>query len=126
MLAGALWIFASRMGTPEGLAAARTAVINTVVLVEIAYLFNCRSLHQPCFTRHFFANRWAFLGALAMFGAQLLFTYAPWMNRVFHSAPIDAGAWLQAFAIAAAIFLLVELEKWLRHRDLRRPAKLVP
>jgi hypothetical protein len=46
--------------------------------------------------------------------AQLLFTYAPPMNRLFHSAPMDAGAWLRIAAVAAASFLVVETEKWLR------------
>jgi hypothetical protein len=49
-----------------------------------------------------------------MAGAQLLFTHVPLMNRLFHSAPLDAFAWLRVAAVGVIAFLLVELEKWLR------------
>jgi cation-transporting ATPase F len=116
MLAGALWLFAwemSRAGST--LPAARTAVVNVIVLVETVYLFNCRSLNRGCFSAGFFSNPWAFAGAFAMLGAQLLFTYAPVMNRLLHSAPLSGGCWLRIAGIAGAVFILVELEKWLRY-----------
>ena len=49
-----------------------------------------------------------------MLGAQLLFTYAPVMNRLFHTAPIDAESWLRIAGVAALAFVTVELEKWIR------------
>lgn len=51
-----------------------------------------------------------------MIGLQLLFTYSPLMNRLFHSAPIGLGAWLQIIGIAVGIYVIVELEKWLRFK----------
>jgi magnesium-transporting ATPase (P-type) len=117
MLAGAFWIFhweTARAG--ETFAAARTAVVNVIVLVETAYLFSCRSLTRSVFSLGFFSNRWAVAGALAMLGAQLLFTYVPAMNRLFHTAPIGADTWLRIAAVAAAAFAAVESEKWLRFR----------
>ncbi|MEO6002673.1 MAG: HAD-IC family P-type ATPase [Opitutus sp.] len=116
MLVGAFWLFnweTSRAG--ETVAAARTAVINVIVMVETAYLFNCRGLHRPCFSSGFFANRWAFGGAFAMVLAQLLFTYSPVMNRLFHTAPIGTDSWLRIAGVAAVVFAVVELEKWIRH-----------
>ena len=115
MLAGALWLFSWEMGRSHAtLAAARTAVVNVIVLVEIVYLFNCRSLTQPCFSRGFFSNRWVFAGAFAMLAAQLVFTYAPVMNRLFHSAPLDGASWLRIGGVALAVVTVVEVEKWLR------------
>ena len=78
------------------------------------YLFNCRSLNHSIFTIGWFTNRWAIVGSLAMLGAQLLFTYAPMMNKLFHSAPMDAEAWLRIAIVAGASFAVVELEKWIR------------
>ena len=46
--------------------------------------------------------------------AQLLFTCAPAMNRLFHSAPISARSWLRITAVAAASFAAVEFWKWIR------------
>jgi magnesium-transporting ATPase (P-type) len=115
MLAGAYWIFSWGLAQgEEAVAAARTAVVNVIVLVETVYLFNCRSLHRPSLARGFCANRWAFAGAAAMIVAQLAFTYAPVMNRLFHTAPIGAAAWLRIAAVAGTVFALVDLEKWLR------------
>ena len=117
MVAGGLGLFLWELRVADtGLAAARTTVVNVVVLIEAVYLFNCRSLHHSAFSLGLFSNRWAVGGALAMVGAQLLFTYAPVMNRLFHSAPISAAAWLRIVGVAVTVFLVVEVEKWLRRR----------
>jgi len=42
---------------------------------------------------------------------QLLFTYAPFMQWLFHSRPLSATVWLVCIGVAVTIFLLVELEK---------------
>ena len=48
-----------------------------------------------------------------MMGAQLLFTYAPVMNNLFHSAPLAAESWLRIAGVAAIAFIAVEIEKWI-------------
>jgi magnesium-transporting ATPase (P-type) len=68
-----------------------------------------------------FSNRWLLWGCAAMISAQLLFTYAPFMNRLFHTAPISAQAWLHVLAVAGIAFAAVGLEKWVRSR-MARPA----
>lgn len=114
MLAGAFWLFFWELRT-EGVAeaAARTAVVNVIVLVEIAYLFSCRSLNRSVFAIGWFTNRWAIAGSLSMLAAQLLFTYAPVMNKLFHTAPIAADAWLRIGAVASVALVAVEIEKWI-------------
>jgi len=124
MLAGAFWLFFYEMNRAgETVAAARTAVINVIVLVEIGYLFNCRSLNHLLVAIGPFTNRWVIGGSLAMLAAQLLFTYTPLMNKLFHTAPISGESWLRILAVAAASFVAVEFEKWIRfgrHRDAHR------
>jgi cation-transporting ATPase F len=116
MLAGAYLTFKYEMEQAgETLPGARTAVINVIVLVETVYLFNCRLLNRPCFSAGFLANRWAFGGAAAMVLAQLLFTYTPVMNRLFHTAPISGESWLRISGVAIAVFVIVEVEKWIRY-----------
>ncbi len=115
IVAGAFWVFFWELHAEgEREAAARTAVINVIVLVEIAYLFSCRSLNHSIFAIGWLTNRWAVVGSLAMFGAQLLFTYAPFMNVLFRTAPISAESWLRIALVAFVSLLVVEFEKRLR------------
>jgi hypothetical protein len=65
------------------------------------------------------ASRGAIAGAFASVAVQLAFTYAPLMNKLFHTAPIDLGAWLRVAGVSAASFLIVELEKQVRARRRR-------
>jgi cation-transporting ATPase F len=116
MLAGAFWLFFWEMKMEGGtIAEARTAVINVIVVVEIAYLFNCRSLNHSFFSVGFLSNPWVIAGSLAMLAAQLLFTYAPVMNKLFHTAPTSGESWLRIVGVAAIVFVVVEIEKWMRY-----------
>ena len=42
---------------------------------------------------------------------QLLFTYAPPFQQMFHTAALDALSWLLILALGAGKFLAVEAEK---------------
>lgn len=115
MLAGGLGLFLWELRIEQAsLEIARTVAVNTVVLVQLIYLFNCRSLNHSLFTIGLFTNRWTIFGSLAMLGAQLLLTYLPIMNKLFHTAPLNPQAWLRIIAVAAFAFLVVEFEKWIR------------
>jgi cation-transporting ATPase F len=117
ILAGAFGLFMLEQRMfGASLAAARTIVINVIVAVDAAYLLSCRSLLHPPTHIGLFSNRFVWLGILAMLIAQLLFTYAPLMNRLFHTTPIRVDAWLRIAAVAGVAMLAVELEKWLRWR----------
>ena len=112
MTAGAFLLFEWALPRAAGgLAEARTVVVNTIVMVQLFYLFNCRSLTRPVVRLGLLSNPAALAGAAAMIGAQLLFTYAPVMNRLFHTAPIGAGAWGLIVTTGCCSFLLVELTK---------------
>jgi Ca2+-transporting ATPase len=96
---------------------ARTIAVCVFIFVEMFYLFNCRSLTGTVSQIGFFSNVWILVGAAIMLVLQLLFTYLPLMNRLFHSAPIGWEHW--AWIIGASLFtyVVVEIEKWLRRRS---------
>ena len=122
MIAGGYWLYfyETRIGG-ENIATARTAVVNVIVMVECAYLLNCRSLNHSLLRIGPFTNPLVIVGIIAMIGAQLLFTYSPVMNHLFHSGPLDAGSWLRIASVALLSFGLVELEKWLRFGRHKQP-----
>lgn len=95
---------------------ARTVAVNVIVMIELFYLLNCRSLTHSMFRIGVFSNRWLFVGVGAMIILQLAFTYLPWMNLIMHSAPIGLEAWGRVVLIAFIGYLLIELEKWLRRQ----------
>lgn len=115
IVGGGYWLFhheITRAG--ETIAEARTAVVNIIVLVETFYLFSCRSLNRSLFSIGIFTNRLALAGAAVMVGLQMLFTYAPFMNHLFRTTPLDFDTWLRILAVAVFSFAAVELEKWIR------------
>ncbi len=91
---------------------ARTAAVGVLVIGELFYLLNCRSLSKSMFTLGVFSNRWLISGVLVMIGLQMLFTYSPAMNHFFHSAPISLDAWVRIVLIGLSIYVIMEVEKW--------------
>ncbi|WNJ21099.1 cation-transporting P-type ATPase [Pontibacter sp. G13] len=96
---------------------ARTAAVNLIVFGELFYLFNCRSLTLPPHRLGFYSNRWLLIGVAVMIGLQMLFTYAPWMNRIFGTEPIGPRAWVAILGMSFLLFGLVEIEKSIRRRS---------
>ncbi len=116
ILAGAFGLFNRVLDGGASLAEARTVAVNVVIIVELFYLFNARSLTRSPFQLGFFSNPWAVTGGVAMILIQLLFTYAPFMNNLFQSAPINLELWLSILAVSIAAYIIVEFEKWLRRK----------
>jgi Ca2+-transporting ATPase len=120
LLAGAFGLFEWELMTGATVTEARTVAVNVFVLVELFYLFNCRSLTQSMFRLGFFSNPLLFGGVAIMLILQVMFTYLPAMNLMFHSAPISYGAWGRILSVSVIISFVVGVEKWLRKRSVER------
>ncbi len=91
---------------------ARTVAVNTLVMFEIFYLFNTRSLKDPIYRlRDLTGNPYVYLAILFVLGAQMIFTYTAPIQRLFGNAAIPALAWVRILLIAMSVFFLVEMEK---------------
>ena len=108
-----LFLWSLRVEQAE-LAIAQTIAVNTIVTVEAFYLLNCRSLSRSMFHVGVVSNRWVPLGILAMIIAQLLITYNPFMNRLFHTAPIGLWEWALIISVGLATYCIVGIEKFIR------------
>jgi Ca2+-transporting ATPase len=119
LLLGAFGLFEEELRHGESLDAARTAAVNVFVVGELFYLFTCRSLVSSMFRLGLFTNRWLLTGVAAMAALQLLFTYHPVMNFLFHTEPIGLPEWRIIMLVGAAVYVVVELEKlfWRRRGD---------
>jgi len=120
MLIGAFGLFEYELSTGASTAEARTVAVNVFVLVETAYLVNCRSLTQSVRAIGLFTNPPLLAGMAGMLVLQLLFTYVPLFNLILESAPIDLAAWGRIVAVAVAVSTVVGAEKALRRQHRAR------
>ena len=114
LVAGASWIFEWELAHGASLAEARTAAVNLFVVVEIFYLFSCRSLTQAAWKLGPFSNPWIVVGVSTQVAAQLALTYVPAMNAIFHTAPVrpEALPWILLIGLVASF--IVGIDKRLR------------
>jgi Ca2+-transporting ATPase len=127
MTAGAVGLFqfeywhylGKGVGESKALAEAQTLAVTTVVLFQCFYLLNCRSLRDSAREIGFFSNPWIFVGIAALLLLQAAYIYAPPMQAIFGTAPLDARDLLLATAAGAVILPVIGIEKRLARR---RPA----
>ncbi|TWT93644.1 cation-transporting P-type ATPase [Neorhodopirellula pilleata] len=116
LLIGSFGLFKWELNHGESEAAGRTAAVNVFVFGELFYLFNCRSLTRSMFAIGVFSNPWLLSGVGLMILMQIGFTYLPFMNHAFGSAPIGMTEWYLILGTGFMIYCVVGIEKWLRHR----------
>ena len=107
-----LGVFFWALEQGRDLETARTMVVNTLVVLEIFYLFSVRFLHMSSFTFTGVKGTTPVWIALAVVVAgQLAFTYLPIMNTIFGSRPLTLAEGALIVALGAASFVLLEFEK---------------
>jgi hypothetical protein len=112
-------LFRHELERGRGEAVARTAACSVIVAGEAFYLFSSRALMKPAWKVPLFSNPWLWAGIAAMGLVQAGFAHLPLANRLFGSAPLEAGSWARVIAVGAAVLVAVEIEKAIR-RALRR------
>jgi magnesium-transporting ATPase (P-type) len=112
------------LGVPAGsaLAEAQTTAVTTVILFQVFYLLECRSLRGSVLEIGLFSNKWIYGGIGAIVILQLGFVYLPFMTALFGSAPLGLAAWTEAALTALLVSPVVWIDKWLRRRHSRRKA----
>jgi magnesium-transporting ATPase (P-type) len=108
----AFGIFFWAQARGHSLELARTMVVNTIVVLEIAYLFSVRYVHGTSLTwRGVLGTRAVLIGLLATVAAQLAFTYTPFMQAVFDTRPVPLVEGAMILAAGAFLLAILELEK---------------
>jgi magnesium-transporting ATPase (P-type) len=110
-----LFLWAISEGMDE--AAARTVAVNTLVVYQMFYLFNCRRLTEPVFgIEGIFGSRYILMAIAAAIVLQMLFTYAPPLQVMFGTRSIGIDEWGLIVLVTFPVFFLVEFEKWVLRR----------
>ncbi len=111
----AAWYWAMDQFSDESVA--RTLAVNTLVAMEVFYLFAVRYLDTVSVTlRGVLGTPIVLLAVGAVILLQLLFTYLPFFHQIFGTAPLTLGALVFAGAAGVVVLLVLELETWLRKR----------
>jgi len=124
MTAGAvgafLWKFdqylQAGLSQPLALARAQTMAVTTVIMFQIFYLQQSRSLRDPLWRIGLLSNPTVYLGVAIVLLAQAAFVYLPQLQAVFGSTPLSWADLMVAALVGLLIVPVVALEKWLLRR----------
>jgi magnesium-transporting ATPase (P-type) len=111
-VAGTFGVFfwAESRGLP--IETARTMVVNTLVVMEIFYLFSVRYVHGTSLTlTGVLGTKAVLIGVAVVTLAQLVFTYLPFMQRIFATRDLALLDGLAIVGAGVAMLVAVEIEK---------------
>ncbi len=95
--------------------AARTIVVNTIVVMEIFYLFSVRYLHMTSLTLQGIIGTPAVLiGVAVILIGQFAFTYLPIMQTLFSTRAVSLTDGLAIVGVGGLLLLILEVEKLVR------------
>ena len=112
LLAVTLWAFFCMKSQGASDQLARTVAVNMITIGQVFYLLNSRYLLDSSLslTAHL-GNKYLPLGIGAVVILQLLFTYAPPLQRLFDNEAIPLWVWPWLLLAGLVFFLAVETEK---------------
>ena len=111
-LAGIFGMYQWMLSQGATVEAARTVAVNTLVCMEVFYLFSVRYLKAPSFTVQGVKGTPRVLVAVfGVFALQLLFTYAPFMQSLFASEALPLTTGVLVVLAGVAVLLILEIEK---------------
>lgn len=115
MVLGGYGMFNLVLNQGGSLEAARTAALNTIVLIECFYLLNARYLNAPVLNREgLLGNPVVWYVIVPLLLLQMVVTYAPFMHTLLGTAPLPAATWGWMTLTAVGVLLAVELEVRIR------------
>ena len=117
MMIGTFGLFYLEWRNGASVESARTMAVNALVVAEMFYLIGSRSIFGSALNwQGLFGNRVALLTIGACLILQMFYTYVPFMQNTFGSAPLNAREWLEVLGAGLLVFFGAELEKWVVRR----------
>lgn len=111
----AAWFWAMHQHDNESMA--RTLAVNTLVAMEVFYLFAVRYLDTPSISLRGVLGTPVVLGAVVSVAIlQLLFTYLPWFQGTFGTSALSLEMLGFACLAGVIVLLILEIETWVRRR----------
>jgi Ca2+-transporting ATPase len=94
----------------------QTIAFTVLCLSQLGHALAIRSDRESLFFQGILSNK-PLLGAVALtFVLQMATIYVPAFNSIFRTAPLTLTELAATLAIAAVVFVAVEVEKWVKRR----------
>ena len=111
-LLGIFGIFQFTLLNGGSIETARTMAVNTLIILEVFYLFSSRYIHGPSLTSRGIRGTPAVLMAVsAVVVLQLGFTYLPFMQYLFDTRSLNLISCIQIGIVGIAGFFVLEMNK---------------
>jgi calcium-translocating P-type ATPase len=95
---------------------ATTAYLSTIVVLQVANVFLCRSATGSVLSPGFLGNRWIIGGVALEIGLILFIDYTPWGHALLGTGHVPPSVWLLMLSFAGGMILLEETRKWIVRR----------
>jgi len=102
----------SHHGHADAARRAQTMVLTTVVLFQVFYVVQCRSIEHSLLEIGVLSNRPMLAGVAAIVGLQLVVIYAPPAHAILQTRALHAADLALSVLAAGLLLPLVSLEKW--------------
>lgn len=100
------------------LAKAQTIAVTFVIIFQIFYMLNCRSLKDSIIKIGLFSNYKVFIGIVSIIIFHAIFIYSPTMNSIFGTIPLNWSDLILPLLLGCSIFPIIGLEKWIEKKFL--------
>jgi magnesium-transporting ATPase (P-type) len=101
------------LAAPDAQAKAQTISVTFVIIFQIFYMLNCRSLKDSIQKIGWFSNPVVYVGIASVLLLQVVFIYVPFMQSIFGTKPLEPVDLLWATGFGFAVFPIIGIEKWI-------------
>ncbi len=116
IMSGTLGIFLWEQNNGASYAVAQTIAVNTLVMFQVFYLLSIRYSRRFAFSNGALtSNPYILLSIIIVILFQALFTYVPFMQKLFSTAPLEIMHCGKIILISFSVFVFIEGKKWLLH-----------
>jgi magnesium-transporting ATPase (P-type) len=124
-LCGVFGIFAYAIDRGYSVELARTMTLNTLVVMEIFYLFFTRNLYGTSLTwKALRGTKIVWMTVATVTAAQFAITYLPPLQELFATEAVPLFDGMLIVGVGVALFAIIEIEKQLRLSFRREPGRL--
>jgi Ca2+-transporting ATPase len=106
------WIFGQpNVADPWVYAKGTTVVLAAIMAGQLGNFFSARTSPESAFRLSPLRNRWLFFGILAQLVILASMVYVPFLEPLFHTAPLSLVDWVVLYSLAPLVLLIEEVRK---------------